>query len=229
MINIENQEIYAIYSTPKWITYKTQLPIDSTEEDILEFVCEDFEDVLRYFANYYKQKKQMKELLNFIPEKINDTHTFLSMCYVVDGYCRIIYPSTYKYEIEKMLKNNDLTYVSNTINYRQYKPKKKYKSYSYEFRKDPVPNTHKHTNLRSDYHLTRIFQNTFEIDREELDEMNINYYVPIRKKQEKEVKYNYGDIKLRHQDKCWKTSKKCKRQWQKHEKNCRNIKENKYD
>ena len=30
MINIENQEIYAIYSTPKWIAYKTQLPIDST-------------------------------------------------------------------------------------------------------------------------------------------------------------------------------------------------------
>ena len=186
MINIENQEIYAIYSAPKWIAYKTQLPIDSIEEDILEFVCEDFEDVLRYFANYYKKKKQMKELLNFIPEKINDTHTFLSMCYVVDGYGRIIYPSTYKYEIEKMLKNNDLTYVSKTINYRQYRPRKIQKSHPYEFRKDPVPNTHKYINLRSDYHLTRIFQNTFEIDREELDEMNINYYVPIKKKQEKE-------------------------------------------
>ena len=38
MIKIENQEIYAIYSTPKWIAYKTQLPIASTKEDILEFV-----------------------------------------------------------------------------------------------------------------------------------------------------------------------------------------------
>ena len=198
------------------------------DEPILEFICEDFKDVLRYFANHYNNIFGIDEL------KFKTSDSYISMCQVVDKYNRIVYPNIYTGEIMKLIKNNDLEYVSKFVNYRfdrdypHYSRTNELKFIpSYKFRKDSVPYTGK-SNYDS-WHIVKYYDvKNFEIDRDELDEMEINYYLPIQKKREVNSGIKHED-KFRHYDQSWKTSFKCKKQWMKHKKGCKPYDKRQYD
>ena len=54
------------------------------DEPILEFTCEDFKDVLRYFANHYNNIYEIDEL------KFKTSCSYISMCQVVDKYNELL-------------------------------------------------------------------------------------------------------------------------------------------
>lgn len=229
MYKIENKEKYYIYCRKRWkeiqswkaIKYGERAKVIYAEEDTLDFICETFSDVLRYFANYYNRREFSFEC--FIP-RINtmfDSYSYISMCYVVDQFNRIIYPSSYKYEIIKMIQKKDFKYKSNVFT-KQTQPtwlqnRKSYFIHSYKFRKDPVPRTACKRSNGHIFHTTKVFTNNFEIDRDELDELNIDYYLPIQRKKESKTNYYYDwDGKMRKYSKSWKSNTKCRKQWEKH-------------
>lgn len=98
--------------------------------------------------------------------------------------------------------------------------RKSYFIHSYKFRKDPVPRTACKRSNGHVFHTTKVFTNNFEIDRDELDELdelNIDYYLPIQRKKESKTNYYYDwDGKMRNYSKSWKSNTKCRKQWKKH-------------
>ena len=182
MYNVEKNEKYQIYYNKSLVKNLTDLECKSLitydyapkqiltiDEPILEFICENFKDVLRYFANHYKDSIRISDL------KCKTSCSYISMCQVIDKYNRIIYPNTYIAEIMKLINSNDLKYVSKVVNYRFDRD---YPHYSrsnelkfiqtYKFRKDPIPYTG--TNNYDSWHIAKYYDSkNFEIDREELD------------------------------------------------------------
>lgn len=112
MYKIENKEKYYIYCRKRWkeiqsweaIKYGERAKVIYAEEDTLDFICETFSDVLRYFANYYNRREFSFECFRPRINTMFDSYSYISMCYVVDQFNRIIYPSSYKYEIIKMIQ-----------------------------------------------------------------------------------------------------------------------------
>ena len=246
MYKIDNCEKYRVYFQFKWFSPELvtdylvsiygnaimKFPYNKIiSAPILEFTCENFNDVLRYFANH----------VNNSWYSLYSPFSYLSMCYIVDKFNRILYPSMYKYQIQKMIDNGDFLYQSKVINYnfnREYqflKCQKKQFVPTYEFRKDPVPYSGKWICGKTWYFRNNFLYcvkyyhiKNFEIDREELDEMGINYYIPQQKKKERKSNFEYG-CKFRHCDKSWKTSSKCKKQWMKHKKGFKIYDKQQYD
>ena len=75
MYSIENKERYEIYCRKQWHEIQDYQDIIHGERPILrcedtyhlEFICENFKDVLRYFANHYSnQVPCMKDYLIFV-------------------------------------------------------------------------------------------------------------------------------------------------------------------
>ena len=248
MYKVEKNEKYQIYCWKRWYEWpegvsQIQIHIYGEKPKIcydsyvsLDFVCEKFRDVLKYFVNYYRKS---------MFESLEDSFSYISMCYVVDHDGRIIYPSIFKYEIRKMIERNDSKYESTVFDYKYYNdhPYVSYKNLNkksfvqtYEFRKNPIPHSGKWIYHQPWYfgankfvHCGRFYDiKNFEIDREELDELGIDYYIPQQKKKERKPDFEYGWT-VRHVDKSWKTSFKCKKQWMKHKKGCKPYDKRQYD
>lgn len=89
----------------------------------------------------------------------------------------------------------------------------RYKAFSrcetYRFRVDPVPNVHKYHCHRGSYYrrpqIGRLLRQSSEIE-----------YKEFIKGDERKENMPTWDDRPRHNDKSWKTSYKCRKQWQKH-------------
>lgn len=231
MYVIENKEKYLIYCRPKYWKWqnlnnrihgrpqKNNIPTEPT----LEFICYDFSDALRYFANHYSHYLSFDWLWGCIDE-LYFYLPYIKACYMIDQFGRIIYPSMYKREVQKMVDADDLTYVGNTIDPKRHSltfaQKQWLRQHSYVFRKDPIPYTgYRKQFFKSCYiRSVKTYNDTLDIDgmNEELEEMEIDFYLPKQKKKERKSEKMY-DYKYRHCDRSWKSNTKCKKQWMIHE------------
>ena len=92
---------------------------------------------------------------------------------------------------------------------RKYAHERKLKNI-YEFRKDPVPGIHNYNNChRGTFYR---YPTTTKSIRDSVYEDEEYKFIDTKAKKLPNV---YDDI-VRHNDKCWKTSYKCRKQWQKH-------------
>lgn len=231
MYKIENKETYYIFCQTEWknlckdfaIVYGPKNRGPETDS-FLVLTCDNFQDVLRYFARTYERRFQY---LTEYPYRSYVSHIFdfpsyLSYCFIFDQDGRTIYPSMYKREIQRLLKSHDTQYqgcVKLANGYPlKYGQRKFLQKHPYMFRFDPVP----HTGYRKQFfkqcyiRSIKIYTDAVDLDgvNEELEEMEIDVSLPRQKKREKKARKIY-DYKYRHCDRSWKSSKKCEKQWMK--------------
>lgn len=247
MYKIENTNIYTVYCK-KEFKYKIgsfyyQRSVEF-KEDTVQIICKNFKDVLKYFANYYFHRKcKIDFILDELTNCIWFSGSYISMCYVINQFGQKIFLTPYRYDILKLVEKNDLQFQDEVTNYQKspiyltnhlpYIPSnyeatyKKTLERSYEFRKTPVPHTGRI--WKSSGHGIKIYQRTkFEVDREELDEMCVDYYVPIQKNR-KTKRLIAHDWSYDPEQKSWKDTSKCRKQWMKHKKGCKPYNKRKYD
>ena len=251
MYKIENKTLYTVYYKEEFtyncmrlnLYYGKSERIRIFKKDTIQIVCKNFKDVLKYFANYYSHKNSEFDLrLCELKNSSWFSNSYLSMCYVVNQFGQKINLSPYRYDVLRLVEKNDLQFQDEVTNYQKspiylthflpYIPShyeilydKQFTS-SYEFRKSPIPRVGK---WKSRGHGITIYQRTkFEIDREELDEMGIDYYLPIQKNR-KTKKCYFHSWSYDPEQKSWKDTTKCRKQWMRHKKGCNTYNKRQYD
>lgn len=227
MYQIEQNTRYTIYCNSRWHDIQSgNLRKNGVSDSYeIQFICENLNDTFRYFGNYYSHRSQPLSGFPWKPCKfklIHEPFSYISCCIIEDNQGKLFYPSMYKNEILRLIDIDDLDYQGEVFYPIRYRKCKIYNQ-TYVFRKDPVPYTGKLKRWPNDgfYHSVKSYTNALDLDgvNEEMEEKNIDYYIPRQKKQERK-KRKICDYKCRHVDHSWKTSSRKKKQWMRCKKGC---------
>jgi hypothetical protein len=143
-------------------------------------------------------------VLNNLASRLDDMSCRYYVCKVIDNKV---------YDIDYIKLTNDFTAELERVSARRAKLRKareaRQRAMKFKFRNGSVPGIHKYKGHRGSYYR-RPQLNSVRKSSEVVE------YMEFRKPKDRCVNLPLWDDRVRHNDKCWKTSYKVRKQWQKH-------------